>query len=243
MEMRLDAQRRTNVLGLGEPFATRWSLALLLGLLAYGIYRLTLPTIVGQFSLSTRMDYTIAVYYGPAALLLLAMFAAHRRWCFPDIRFVGDLRAGLILRGVVAVSVIYLVVYGAALWLGQPREPIMVKLYDFKTPAQIAIMLASLLILPPIVEELAFRHFLLSVLPFKANGWIAGIAITGTAAFFAFQHTGYQYLTTFAGLFALGVVFALARIRSNGMVLPIGLHAYAVAFALACDQVVMRLQA
>lgn len=243
MEMRLDVQRRTSVLGLGVPFATRWSLALLLGLMAYGAYRLILPTIVGQFSPLTRMDYMIPVYYGPSALLLLAMFAGHKRWCFPDIRFVGDVRAGLVVQGLLAVTAIYLAVYGTALWLGQPREPTMAKLYDFKAPTQIAVMLVSLLILPPIVEELAFRHFLVSALPFKANGWIAGIAIIGTAAFFAFQHPHYKYVTTYAALFALGVVFALARIRSDGLVLPIGLHAYAVAFALACDQVVKRLQA
>lgn len=51
MEMRLDAQRFRNIFGLRQPFATQWSLASLLGLLAYGVYRLTLPWIVSQFDL------------------------------------------------------------------------------------------------------------------------------------------------------------------------------------------------
>ncbi|WP_174930207.1 hypothetical protein [Burkholderia lata] len=37
-------------------------------------------------------------------------------------------------------------------------------------------------------------------------------------------------------IFLVGLVFAVARIRSNGMMLPIVLHAYAVALALALDQ-------
>ncbi|MBM2765047.1 CPBP family intramembrane glutamic endopeptidase [Burkholderia anthina] len=243
MEMRLDAQRFRNIFGLGQPFATRWSLALLLGLLAYRIYRLTLPWIVSQFSLQDTVHYTIAVFYGPSALLLLALFAAHKRWYFPNIRFIGDIRHQHIVQGILAVSAIYLAAYGTALWLRQPREVSMTILYDHKTPAQIAVMVACLLLLPPIVEELAFRHFLLSLLPFKANRWIATVAVVGTATFFSYQHhTSYQYLTTFLTLFALGLVFALARIRSDGLALPISLHAYAIAFALVCDQVIARIQ-
>ena len=241
--MRLDAQQFRNIIGVGQPFATRWSVALLLGLLAYRIYRLTLPWIVSQFSLQYTVHHTIAVYYGPSALLLLALFAAHKHWCFPDIRIMGDIRRQHVMQGILAITAIYLAAYGTALWLGQPREVSMVILYDQKTPAQIAVMVVCLLILPPIVEELAFRHFLLSLLPFKASGWIATVAVVGTATFFSYQHhTSYQYATTFLALFALGLVFALARVRSDGLVLSVGLHAYAIAFALTCDQVVARIQ-
>lgn len=241
--MRLDAQRCRNILGLGEPFATRWSLALLFGPLAYCVYRLMLPWIVSQFSLQDTARYTIAVVYGPSALLLLAFFLAHKRWCYPDIRFIGDIRRQHLIHGILAVSTIYLTTYGAALLLGQPREVSMTYLYDFKTPVQVAVMVACLLLLPPVVEEVAFRHFLLSLFPFKANGWTALIAAIGTASFFSYQHRAiYQHPTTFLALFALGLVFAQVRIRSNGLALPIGLHAYAIAFALACDQVVAHIQ-
>lgn len=243
MDMRLDAQRINNIFGLRQPFATRWSVALLFGWLAFRIYRLTLPWIVSQFSLQDMVRYTIAVFYGPSALLLLALFAAHRRWCFPDIRFIGDIRRQHVMQGIVAISAIYLAAYATALWLGQPREVTMTTLYDHKTPRQIAVMVACLLLLPPVVEELAFRHFLLSLLPFKGNRCVAAIAVVGTAAFFSYQHhESYQYITTFLALFALGLVFALARIRSDGLVLPISLHAYAIAFALTCDQVMARIQ-
>lgn len=243
MDVRRKAPPWRTLLGLGYPFATRWRPALLLGALAYLIYRLTLPWIVSRFDLHDTMRYTVAVFYGPSAGLLLALFAAHRRWCYPDIRFVGNIRRAHVMHGMVAVSAIYLMTYGAALWLGQPREISMATLYDHKTPVEIALMVVCLLVLPPLAEELAFRHFLLSLVPYKANGWVAGVAVVATAAFFSYQHHGsYQYLSTFLALFALGLVFAMARIRTDGLALPVGLHAYAIAFALTCDQVVARLQ-
>lgn len=240
MELRLETSRSRNVLGSGAPFARRWSPILALGLLVYAAYRLLNPLIVGQFPDSVRFSYGVPVYYGPAAILLLTLFALHRWGCFPDLRFVGILRRRDVRWGILAVSVLYLSAYGVALLAGQPREPVMVQLYWLKTPVEIAVMVVSLLVLPPIVEELAFRHFLLSVLPFRANRAIAVIAAVATAVFFSWVHS-YDYLTTYLLLFGLGIVFATARIRSNGMLLPIALHSYAVAFALVCDQVVARL--
>lgn len=241
--MRLDAKRCRDILGLGQPFATRWSLALLFGPLAYCVYRLTLPWIVSQFNVQDIARYTVAVVYGPSALLLLVFLLAHQRWGYPDIHFIGNVRRRHLMLGILTVSAIYLATYGTALLLGQPREISMVHLYDFKTPVQIAVMVACLLLLPPIVEEVAFRHFLLSLFPFKANGQIAMIAAIGTAGFFSYQHHAvYQHPTTFLALFALGFVFARARIFSDGLALPISLHAYAIAFALVCDQVVARIQ-
>jgi len=198
--------------------------------------------IEGMFSPSSLAGYKIPIDFGPSALLLLAMFFVHKRCCHPDIRFVGKVSANRVLQGVLAMTALYLICYAAALWLGQPREPAMIEIYSSKTPMQNAVMLVSLLILPPIVEELAFRHFLLSIVPFKKNAWIAAATIIVTAALFAVVHFHYKFLTTYLLLFAVGVVLALARIRSDGMVLPIGLHAYAIAFGLLCDQVVMRFE-
>ncbi|NYT80648.1 hypothetical protein H0A70_03945 [Alcaligenaceae bacterium] len=91
MEARMNAPRRLNILGIGEPFATRWSLALIFGVLVYVGYRLVNPVIVRQFEFSTQFSYNIPVYYGSAALLMLSLFGIHKLLCFPDIRFVGDI--------------------------------------------------------------------------------------------------------------------------------------------------------
>ncbi|WP_429569148.1 CPBP family glutamic-type intramembrane protease [Paraburkholderia sp. JPY419] len=87
-----------------------------------------------------------------------------------------------------------------------------------------------------------FRHFLLSALPFRANRRIAAIAVVATSLLFSVQHRHYAYLSTYLLLFALGIVFARARIRTGGVALPIALHSYAMAFALVCDQVVAHVR-
>ncbi len=232
--MSINAQgERPSLSGRFGPFAARWSgWTALLGPLAWGVWMISTAVAIAQFH-----SVAIPVQFGLPAALLLGMFAAQKRWCFPDLRFVGDLRRSDVVPGILIVTLLYLADYGAALWLGQPREPRMVRLYDGLTPAQIAVMLFSMPILAPIVEELVFRHFLLSVLPFKKSGWIAGLAVVVTAALFTYIHkTAYIYPTTFVLLFALGVVFAVARIRTDGVALSMGLHAYAIVFGLLCDQ-------
>jgi len=237
-----NAPRYVDILGIGDPFATRWRMALVFGLVVYVGYRLGNPLIARQFDFSTQIRYGIPVYYGPVALLMLALFALHKRFCFPDIHFVGNIRRRDVIRGILAVSVLYMTSYGTAYCLGQPRESTMVLLYSMKTPTENLVMIISLLALPPIVEELAFRHFLLSTLPFKANRKVAMVAVVATALLFSAQHQNYDYLTTYVLLFALGILFSRARIHTDGVVLPIALHSYAIAFALICDRGIAYIQ-
>lgn len=101
-------------------------------------------------------------------------------------------------------------------------------------------MILSPLLLPPIVEELAFRHFILSVLPFNASVWMSHVAVATMALFFVSAH-GYIYLSTNVVIFVVALILGFARVRSGGLLLPIGLHAYAIALGLACDQVAAHL--
>lgn len=161
--------------------------------------------------------------------MLLALFALHRLTVFPDLRFVGTIWRRDVYFGIAAITLIYAAATIYAISVGQPREIVMVTLYNAKTTTQNAIMVASLLVLPPIVEEVAFRHFLLSTLPYKLGRSVSIVAVVATAAFFAYEHPGYQYLSTDLLLFAVGCVLAVARIRSDGMVLPMALHSLAIA--------------
>lgn len=226
-------------------FATKWRWILIFGPLVYGIYRLiamiAVPLSVGQFNLlPVALGYPIIVYYGPALAFLWLMFIVHRRRWFRDIRFVGQVGRRDLLIGIATITLLYLIEAAVEYLMGQPREAKMASLYQFKSAFQIVVLVASLLVLPPIVEELAFRHFLLSTLPFRANRVVATIAIVATSLYFSYVH-GYQYWTTNVTIFLVGVIFGFARIRSNGMLLPISLHTYTIAFALAMDQVMSRL--
>lgn len=233
------SRRPLSILGLGAPFATRWGLALLFGPLVYVVYRSLKPWVVVLFGWPIAIAYPILVFYGPASIFLSIMFLAHKR-LFPDISFAGVCSRKHIVYGVGAISVAYLATYGAAFLLGQPREPSMVGLYQFKTNFQVAVLIVSLLLFPPIVEELAFRHFILSVLPFNASVWMSRVAVTAMALFFVFAH-GYIYLSTNVLIFVVALILGFARIRSGGLLLPIGLHAYAIALGLACDQAAAHL--
>src|SRR5437868_14221578 len=85
-EHSINSRPSGQVRGPGWPFGTRWSsVALLLGVLGYGL--------------------TIRAGFVAAAAVLLIAFAGHRRYCFPDIRFLGDIRAGHPFRRVLAVTV------------------------------------------------------------------------------------------------------------------------------------------
>jgi len=207
----------------------------------YKFYRMMNPLVVALFGFPVAIAYPIPVFYGPALVFLGAMFLMHKRFCFPDISFAGTSNRKSAVIGVIAVTVVYLATYVAAYLLGQPREPSMVSLYQSKTDIQVVWMVVSLLALPPIVEELAFRHFILSTLPFNASAWISWVAVTATALFFVYAHS-YIYLTTNLLIFAVAMIFGLARIRSGGLLLPIGLHAYAIAFGLTCNQVAAYLE-
>ncbi|KVL32097.1 hypothetical protein WS98_21370 [Burkholderia territorii] len=222
-------------------FAKEWRGALAYGLLIYGIYRLIVLISTTWFmmksnGLPTLLSDPILISYGPASIFLGAMFVVHRQVWFPDLQFVGTWGRRDLVIGTTTLSALYFAVTALEYWMGQPREAIMASLYQFKTPPQIVVFVTALLVLPPIVEELAFRHFLLSVLPFRKNRIVAVIAVVTTALYFSHAH-GYQHWTTNVEMFVVGVVLAIARIRSNGLLLPVALHAYTISLALVLDQV------
>lgn len=118
----------------------QWGITLLIGPLVYWVYRSLVSVVASQFDLLTRAFYPILINYGPAALFLASMFLLHRKLFFPDIKFVGRFNRKQVLAGVIGISLVYLAAYGAAWFLGQPREPSMVSLYQFRTGPQIAVL-------------------------------------------------------------------------------------------------------
>lgn len=67
------------------------------------------------------------------------------------------------------------------------------------------------------------------------------MAVITMAPFFLCAH-GYVYLTIKVLIFVIALIFGFARVRSGGLLLAIGLHAYAIALGLACDQVAAHLE-
>ncbi|ASL48848.1 hypothetical protein bAD24_p00735 (plasmid) [Burkholderia sp. AD24] len=216
-------------------FAKEFTRAAWFGPCVYLLYRFfILPGGAILLARSPVGNYTILVNYGPAAVFLGAMFLLHRRYFADSINFVGSFRAKDVIVGAAAISALYVATNCIAVWIHQPREPIMEGMFRSLTPAQTSFLIGSLLCLPPIVEELAFRHFLASFFPFrKSIGW-AFVAVILTALWFTHMHS-YVYLTSDVTIFLMGIILGLARVRTLGMVLPICLHAYSIGFALLAD--------
>ena len=83
----------------------------------------------------------------------------------------------------------------------------------------------------PLGEELAFRHFLLNLFPFRKPLW-AGVAIVVTALAFASIHLQYTFKSTVVLLFVLALMLAYARVKTGGLLVPMAMHACASLLAL-----------
>lgn len=184
---------------------------------------------------ATLVAYSIPILYGvPALFLIAAVLLQYRLWA--GFELVGRFDVKLLGLGAGAVALGYLIGIAVVLYLGLGREFQMSILGFGLTSAQYWLMIGSLLVLPPIVEELAFRTFLLQTLPFNKHWAIALLAILTSAGCFMWAHFGvYNIWTTHVLMFFLGVIFALGRVITGGVVYSMILHSFAVAFALLLD--------
>ena len=101
---------------------------------------------------------------------------------------------------------------------------------------QLAIKVASLIVLPPIAEELFFRHYLLRLFPYENSAAWKWIAIIVTSAIFAGMHIQYGNWITVVLIFACGSVLGVARVVSSGLLVPVLLHSLAEVVALTTDK-------
>lgn len=224
-------------LGLSAPFATTLLPGLIIGPAVYYLYRCLVGVMKGSVSPATFLAYDVPVAYLVPAVLLIGMLLLHRA-LVPSVGLLGRFTRTQACGGLAAVLAAYLASVGMAEFTGLGREMGMVLLGFGKTEFQFQIFIFTVLILPPIVEEIAFRHFVLGTLPYNRNRIVAVIAVVTSAGFFMHAHLGvYNYWTTHALMFALGVIFAVARLVSGGLLLPVMLHCFAVATGLTLNYV------
>lgn len=175
--------------------------------------------------------------HGLVASVLLILAVAQVRSISGIRALVGREVGRNLLLFVPLVLLVYLVCESLGIALGFPREDFMVNLFSgMSLPEQI---LCTLLIvtLPPISEELLYRHFLIRLFPLNHRIW-KWVAVIVTAGIFTLVHSQYSNWTTFLLLASLGVLLALARIRTGGLAVPILMHSSAGVFGLSLDWVV-----
>ena len=208
---------------------------LLIGPAVYLIYRQLVKLLMGHIPYLTLIAYDVPILYGPPAILLVAMLLLQKR-LRPIQSLLGTIKRRHLVIGLASVSAAYAASIGLSIFLGFGRELTMQGLGLGKSEPQYLLMVISLLILPPIVEEFAFRHFILGMLPFKNNLFIATVAVTLSSIFFMYAHfKRYDFWPTHALMFTLGVIFSVARIQTGGLLLPVILHSAAVATALIAN--------
>jgi membrane protease YdiL (CAAX protease family) len=92
-----------------------------------------------------------------------------------------------------------------------------------QTPFSLWILLLSTVLLAPIFEEILFRGFLLQAFLLWAPRSRLACSVL-TSLLFAAMHTQYIHWQTIAVLTLFSIMLCYARLRSNGLLLPIVLH-------------------
>lgn len=174
--------------------------------------------------------------HGITALVLGTLLAVSVRATESSMSLWGSPGPKTIALGFTAVTAAYLVSVLYTFAMGTPQEPWMAKLFFGLDGLQVSVLIATLLIFPPLTEELLFRYFFVELMPYKRSKWWAIGAVVATSLSFAALHAfQYQNWPTLTLMFAVGAIFATARIASRGLGLPLLLHSYAVLLGLGCN--------
>ncbi|TBN34961.1 CPBP family intramembrane glutamic endopeptidase [Pseudomonas sp. BGI-2] len=222
-----------------EPYkwAGRWGMAALAVLIFYAL-QITTVGMVGQENWNSLWLVGAHGITG-AALLLLALI---------QFRNDGGIRAllghntGRALRfGVPLIVAAYVVTTFLDVTLGFGREPFMENLLSEFSTAQIILFLSMLLVLPPLSEELLYRHFLIRLFPITSRSW-QWVAVIAMAALFMLTHGQYKNWPSFLLLGCLGVIFGAARIATGGLVAPVLLHSFAEVAGMTSDLVLANFE-
>nr|WP_276616295.1 CPBP family intramembrane glutamic endopeptidase [Pseudomonas syringae] len=99
---------------------------------------------------------------------------------------------------------------------------------------QKALCLLMLVLFPPVSEELLYRHFVIGVFPLHHRTW-QWVAVLFTGGLFVVAHSQYDHWPTILLIAVLGVMFAIARVRTGGILVPVAMHCAAEVIGMSTD--------
>lgn len=173
--------------------------------------------------------------HGTTALALGGLLVISMRTTTSSMSLWGSPSPKAIVLGFSAVTGAYLASTAYTYAMGIPQEPWMAKLFFGLDGLQVSVLIATLLALPPLTEEMLFRYFFVELMPYKRSKWWATGTVAATSLAFAALHSfQYQNWSTLTLMLVVGATLAIARITSCGLGLPILLHSYAVLLGLGC---------
>jgi len=189
---------------------------ILIGLRQAGVSSPVLQGLFGE-TLTLQLGVTLFVMLLGSACVV-AIIALKKGSSFVDYLALRGVRARVLLRWI-GLLLLFLVaesmLFGA---LGKQDKFFVDNLFA-KVPPWLA--LTAVIVVAPVFEEITFRGFIFSGLEASFIGPYGAIGIT--AAVWAFFHPQYGVFGTVV-VFALGVLFGFARLRSGSLVVPLVLH-------------------
>ncbi|MDR6711232.1 membrane protease YdiL (CAAX protease family) [Pseudomonas hunanensis] len=170
--------------------------------------------------------------------LLVLLYLQHRKQGLAEVTLGTHLRRPL-LYGLVAMVATY-ALGGVLMYLFEiPRESFMVHFYDGLGPTQIALLSVTLVLFPPVAEELLFRHYLMRVFPLHKGRFWQWTAIVVSTLVFVGLHSQYDNYITLVTLLLVGLILGIARVASGGLLVPVLLHASAEVVAISLNYLQM----
>jgi uncharacterized protein len=167
--------------------------------------------------------YHLIVEHLAGCIFLLCAGVAYHRWIAPI--GLGCVRQRSSVLPAVAVLAVYTIEFGYGKLTGQSPETWVINLLH-QPLWQLITVFITILVLAPVGEEILFRGVLLNVFR-TTHAWTLWVGVVIISLVFASVHSQYQNLSTLAEMVALSGIFAWARIRSGGLLLPILLHSFA----------------
>lgn len=166
------------------------------------------------------------------ALLLVAMVQFRKEGGLRAL--IGHDLAPTFKIGLALMVTAYLVCTALDVGLGYGREPFMVQFLAGMTAVEKVLCLIMLVTLPPLNEELLYRHFLIRMFPLnKRFGRWVGVLIT--SLLFMMVHGQYNHWPTVLLIGTLGIILAIARVRTGGLLIPVLLHSSAEVIGMSTD--------
>lgn len=204
------------------PYAETWKGAPFC-LAAFALWLIG-SAVVSVFSGEVGTTGRIAIQHVTGIVLLAPLFLLHSKR-LSGISLRGSASRRDYIVGVSVVVSLYAVSELIEWAQGIPLEPWLSFVTEASAP-QLIIISFLVIFIAPISEELAFRHFLLAAMPYKRGALYAAATVVAGALVFMSLHS-YAFWVTNALMFMLAVVFAVARIKTGGLLLPIVLHSTA----------------
>lgn len=170
------------------------------------------------------------IAYAGFALLLL-FYLQNRKHGFTRA-FAGHTLRRPLRNGLLATTAVYVLCAVVMEVFDIPEESFMLSFFDGLDGSQVVLLCLSVVLFPPLAEELLFRHFLMRLLPWERSAVWKWLSVVVSTLLFAAIHIQYEQTITLVALLAVGGVLALARIASGGLLVPVLIHAAAEVLAL-----------